>query len=330
DITGNIQIPVDRGGHNPITFQLDKLNMHREQQQYSENNSKRLNPVDIPAIEGGVSEFIFNKFELGQMSLKTKPMTNGLSIEKMTFDKPDLNITGNGQWIGTVTNDTSSFDIDLQAEDMETMLTTFDYNQTPVKKGKTNLQLKADWQGTPMDFALEKLNGTLDMQISKGQILDVNPSAGRLFGLFSLQTLARRLTLDFSDIFGKGLAFDRIEGSFNIDNGNAYTNDLYMRGPAANVAISGRTGLSEQDYDQIVTVTPQFSNNLPVAGVLLGPVGIGLGAVFYLAGQMFDSVHDSIDQLLRYQYTITGSWYQPVIEKIKNKQNDEQLSEAAG
>ena len=99
---------------------------------------------------------------------------------------------------------------------------------------------------------------------------------------------------------------------------------------SANITISGRTGLSEQDYDQVVTVTPQFSDNLPVAGVLLGPVGIGLGAVFYLAGQMFDSVHDSIDSLLSFQYTITGSWNQPIIEKIKERKTDQQLSEAAG
>ena len=68
---------------------------------------------------------------------------------------------------------------------------------------------------------------------------------------------------------------------------------------------------------------------IAVAGVLLGPVGIGLGAVFYLAGKMFDSVHDSFDKLLQFQYTITGSWEQPVIEKIKKAKNEQQLSEAS-
>ncbi len=267
---------------------------------------------------------------MGAVDLQTLPTENGLSVEKIIFTKPGLLISGKGNWSNESNVEKSTFDIDLQADEMEIMLDTFDYKQTPVKKGETTLALQVSWPGSPMDYALEKLSGTLDMQISKGQLLDVNPSAGRLFGLFSLQTLSRRLTLDFSDIFGKGLAFDAIEGSFDIDNGNAYTNDLTMRGPSANVAISGRTGLSEQDYDQVVTVTPQFSDNLPVAGVLLGPVGIGLGAVFYLAGQMFDSVHDSIDKLLQFQYTITGSWHQPVIEKIKAQKNDQQLSEAAG
>jgi uncharacterized protein (TIGR02099 family) len=330
DIRGAIQIPLDRKDNNIISFQLDKLALRQDQQKTGTNSENRLHPQDIPAIQGRVDEFMYNEMALGEMYLQTSPVSNGLSIEQLSFDKPALNISGSGDWISISSNDSSSLNIELHADDMETMLTTFGYEQTPVKKGETELQLKAEWQGSPMDFSLEHMNGTLGMQISKGQMLDINPSAGRLFGLFSLQTLSRRLSLDFSDIFGKGLAFDRIEGSFDIDNGNAYTNDLFMRGPSADVAISGRTGLLEQDYDQIVTVTPQFSDNIPVAGVLLGPVGIGLGAVFYLAGQMFDSVHDSIDKLLRYQYTITGSWDQPVVEKIKKQGKNKQAIEPTG
>ncbi len=329
DINGEIQIPADRKYDNLISFQMDRLVLNRDQQQSGRTNEDQLHPRNIAAIQGGVNEFIYNDINLGEMHLQISPVTDGLLIEQLSFEKPSLSISGSGEWTSTVAGDTSSFDLQLHADDMESMLTTFGYDESPVKKGETELQLKAVWQGSPMDFALEKVNGTLDMQVSKGQLLDINPSVGRLFGLFSLQTLSRRLTLDFSDIFGKGLAFDRIEGSFDIDGGNAYTNDLFMRGPSANIAVSGRTGLSDQDYDQIVTVTPQFSDNLPVAGALLGPVGIGLGAIYYLAGQLFNSVHDSVDKLLRYQYTITGSWHEPVIEKIK-KHKTRNRAEASG
>lgn len=321
DISGLVQIPGNRSVTNQISFQLDKLALRQDENSAYKSQAEKIQPDVIPSISGTVTDFSFNQFNLGEMNLQTKPVNNGLSVESITFSKDKLDISGVGEWITNASSDQSNFAIELHADEMETMLTTFNYEQTPVKKGETELTLNANWKGSPMDFSLEKMDGTLNMQISKGQMLDVNPSAGRLFGLFSLQTLSRRLTLDFSDIFGKGLAFDRIEGNFEIEGGNAYTNDLYMKGPSANVSISGRTGLAEQDYDQVVTVTPQLSDNLPVAGVLLGPVGIGLGAVFYLAGQMFDSVHDSIDKLLRYQYTITGSWNQPVIEKIKDKEN---------
>jgi uncharacterized protein YhdP len=196
------------------------------------------------------------------------------------------------------------------------MLQTFGYEGSTIRKGETDLLINADWEGTPMQFSLEKLNGTISMHIGKGQLLDVDPAAGRLFGLLSIQALPRRLTLDFRDLFGKGMAFDRMEGNFDVTNGDAYTNDLYMQGPAVEVAVSGRTGLSQKDYDQRVTVTPRVTGNLPVAGALFGPVGLGIGAIFYLAGEMFESVRSNIDNLLRYQYTITGSWNDPVVERI--------------
>lgn len=168
-----------------------------------------------------------------------------------------------------------------------------------------------------MDFSLANVNGTLNLDIKKGQMLNLKPTAGRLFGLLSLQTLPRRLSLDFRDLFSKGFSFDHIDGIFTLENGNAYTNNLSMRGPSANIIVTGRTGLRTQDYDQIVTVTPQVSNSLPVASALFGPIGVGVGAVIFLAGEMFDSIPEQIDKLLRYQYSITGSWDDPVVEKIK-------------
>ena len=159
------------------------------------------------------------------------------------------------------------------------------------------------------------------MDIEKGRFTDIDPSAGRLFGLLSLQTLPRRLSLDFSDLFGKGLAFDVIAGHFDIDNGNAYTNNLTMSGPSVNIDVSGRTGLVDKDYDQIATITPKVSNSLPVASALFGPVGVGVGAVIYLASEIFQSLPEKIDTILRKQYTITGAWNNPQVTKI-NQQED--------
>ena len=57
-----------------------------------------------------------------------------------------------------------------------------------------------------------------------------------------------------------------------------------------------------------------------VASTLSGPVGIGVGAVLYLAGNMFESINSNINKMLihQYTYTIKGNWYNPKIEKIKD------------
>ena len=259
------------------------------------------------------------------MQLTASPIANGLSFEEIEFAKPELTITGTGVWEKPFNLNRSNFTINLKADKFHKMLDTFGYDATAIKAGKTNISIDAGWEGSPDEFSLDKLSGTFDIRVKKGRLLEVSPAAGRLFGLLSIQTLPRRLTLDFTDLFGKGLAFDKITGSFNITNGNAYTNDLHLTGPSADVLISGRTGLSDQDYDQLVTVTPQFADNLPIASALLGPVGIGVGAVLYLAGNMFESINDNIDKMLRYQYTITGNWYNPKIEKLKDPPDDKQV-----
>ena len=46
------------------------------------------------------------------------------------------------------------------------------------------------------------------------QLEEVDPGAGRVFGLMSIVALPRRLSLDFRDVFNKGFGFDQIAGSF--------------------------------------------------------------------------------------------------------------------
>jgi uncharacterized protein YhdP len=315
ELTGEMILPVSEDRTVPVRLNLEHIHLRRSE----EDDADAPRPVDpgtLPALDIRARSFEYGDIELGSLTMAAAPVADGISIDHFEVMKPDLEISGSGRWTRRDDHDQSQFRIALRANQIDSMLQTFGYNVTSIRKGETTLDIDAAWTGAPSEFALAKLNGSLDMRVSKGQLLDVNPKAGRLFGLLSIQALPRRLMLDFSDLFGKGMAFDAIAGTFQIEDGNAYTNDLYMEGPSASVTITGRTGLAEQDYDQVVTVMPRVAGTLPLAGALFGPVGIGVGAVLYLAGRMFDNVHDGYDALIRYQYTVTGSWDEPVIEKI--------------
>lgn len=315
ELTGEMILPTGTDRTVPVRLNLEHIHLRRAD---GETDAPR--PVDpgiLPALDIHARNFEYGEMDLGALSMTASPVEDGISIDHFEISKPDLSIKGDGKWTRRDDEDQSRFRIALRAGQIDSMLQTFGYNVTSIRKGETTLDIDAAWTGAPSEFALAKLNGSLDMRVSKGQLLDVNPKAGRLFGLLSIQALPRRLMLDFSDLFGKGMAFDAIEGTFQIEDGNAYTNDLYMEGPSANVTVTGRTGLADQDYDQVVTVMPRVSGTLPVAGALFGPVGVGVGAVLYLAGRMFDSIHDGFDSLIRYQYTVTGSWDDPVVEKFE-------------
>src|SRR5699024_8678898 len=160
-----------------------------------------------------------------------------------------------------------------------------------------------------------RLSGSVQLTVGKGRLLNVEPGAGRLFGLLSVLALPRRLALDFSDIFGEGFAFDHIKGIFSIRQGNAYSNELVMEGPTARVRASGRIGLATQDYDQIIAVTPHVFSSLPLAGAVAGgPVGLGVGTALMLADKILGS---QVGQLLTYYYQVSGPWTNLVATRVK-------------
>jgi uncharacterized protein (TIGR02099 family) len=320
DISGDIRI--ESLGHNtPVDVNLQKLNLVKNEST-DNNKNNEITPDVIPPLNLVISDLHYDNIDLGEMSLSTSKIDNGLSVDNINFNKSDMTINGAGLWETINNKQHSKFNFTLNAASMKTMLETFNYDVATIEKGKINLTLDAEWQGAPVEFSLSNITGNLHMNIEKGRFTDIDPSAGRLFGLLSLQTLPRRLSLDFSDLFGKGLVFDLIAGHFDIDNGNAYTNNLAMRGPSVSIDVSGRTGLVDQDYDQIATITPKISDSLPVASALFGPIGVGVGAVIYVAGEIFHSLPSKIDTILRKQYTITGAWDDPQVTKIKRQKED--------
>jgi len=312
------QTIVSTLNNNRLQANFEKLSL-RKTENVNENKDDQLDIKKIPELEVNVDEFIYNDNNLGKLNLVTNNIDNGININNLSIIKPGFSITANGDWLRIDDVDRSDFHATLEAESIETMLSTFNFESANIKDGKTRIEMNAYWVDTPMNFALDKIDGVLDMKIENGQFLDIEPAAGRLFGLLSLQMLPRRLTLDFTDLFEEGFAFDSIEGNFNLEQGHAYTNNLEMTGPSADIIVSGRTGLSTEDYDQVATVTPKISSGLPVASALFGPVGVGVGAVIYVASELFEAIPDKIDQILKAQYTITGSWDNPNIEKIKNE-----------
>ncbi len=303
---------------NPVNINLKKLILAKNETVDTGKEKKyKIIPSTIPPLNVEISELIYNNMELGQLKLITSKSNNGLSVDNINFNKAGMVINGSGVWNMINNEHYSKFNLSLNAKSMKTMLETFNYNITAIEKGKTNLSLDTKWQGTPVDFSLDNLNGTLNMKIKDGQFTDLDPSVGRLFGLLSLQALPKRLSLDFADLFKKGFAFDDIAGDFDLENGNAYTGNLSMTGSSANIDISGRIGLAHQDYDQIATVTPKITDSLPAASALFGPVGIGIGTAIFMISEMFNSLPDKIDTLLHKQYSITGAWDDPQIIEIK-------------
>ncbi|MBD8873132.1 YhdP family protein [Rhodanobacter sp. DHB23] len=275
-----------------------------------------INPAALPPFHLWVGELSFGDARLGEARLETWPTAQGMHIDQLRALSPSVQITGSGDWNGTPTNSHTRMRIGFAADDLGKMLAAFGYTGL-VNGGKTEDQLDASWPGPPSAFSLANATGTLAVDVSDGRIPELAPGVGRLFGLVSLAELPRRLTLDFGDVFGKGLGFDSIKGDFQLADGNATTANLAIKGPAVQISISGRTGLRAKDYDQYVQVVPHIGNSLPVIGaVVAGPVGAAAGlAVQGLLGHGLNKLASA-----RYRYHVTGSWDKPVMTLVEKNE----------
>jgi uncharacterized protein YhdP len=184
-----------------------------------------------------------------------------------------------------------------------------------VRGAKATLKGHLSWNGPPHAVDYPSLAGTVSLHAEKGQFLKVDPGAGRLLGVLSLQSLPRRITLDFRDVFSEGFGFDAIDASGAIDRGILTTQDFRMTGPAAAVSLTGTLDLDRETQNLRVRIVPSVGDNVAVATglALLNPI-VGLGTL--VAGRLFK---DPLGKLFAYEYDVTGSWSDPKVTKAGEK-----------
>jgi uncharacterized protein YhdP len=271
-----------------------------------------INPAALPPFHLWVGDLRLGDARLGEARLETWPTARGMHIEQLRALSKQVQVTASGDWNGTPTDSHTHMRIDFAADDLGRMLGAFGFDGL-VNGGKTSDRLDASWPGSPSALSLANMDGTLNIKVTDGRIPEAtSPGAGRFLGLVSLAELPRRLTLDFGDVFGKGLAFDSITGDFRLAKGNATTDNLHIDGSSANITITGRAGLRAKDFDQQVKVVPHVGNSLPIVGaVVAGPIGAAAGfAVQGLLGK-------GLNQVMTARYRITGSWDKPVMTLIE-------------
>jgi uncharacterized protein (TIGR02099 family) len=303
EIAGEVRIPED---DTPI-----KAEMRHAYLEVPEFGGGEADPRRFPNLAINVQDLRFGDRRFGRLKMVTSRTVEGMRLEQLVLKPKATDITAQGSWYMVDDEPRSQIQLQLKTKDAGKTLKSIGYVGT-ISGGKGTANLSLRWPGSFADMETEEAEGEFSLNLADGQLLDIDPGAGgRIFGMLSIQTLPRRLFLDFSDVFKKGFGFDVIKGDFEIDAGDAYTNNLMMDGPAARIDIAGRTGLVQQDYDQLVTVTPHLAESLPVLGALAATPQIGAAILF-----MQKLFQPGIQDATRNQYTITGRWQDPEIRKL--------------
>jgi uncharacterized protein (TIGR02099 family) len=312
--SGDVRLSTGRAGLDEVAMNLDQLVL-RSAEQPPSGAASTATPADFPDLEVMVKKLVFNKARLGRLEMHARKQPgNQYLVEKITLSSKLLDMQMSGSWRLDAGRQLSAVELKVNKGKMDRLMTLFGY-QKSIQDGELSGTLRAGWPGALWDFSPPVVEGTLSISIVDGQLLDVEPgAAGRVLGLTSLSKLPRRLLLDFSDLYEEGFSFDKIKGSFTLDSGNAYTNDLYVDGPAAKIEIAGRIGLADQDYDELVTVTPYMKTGLSLAGALAA--GPAVGAAVIVAETLLEGKLGPFSKIGQKQYSITGPWTDPVIKKL--------------
>ncbi len=265
---------------------------------------------ELPALDIVADSFSVKQKKLGKLELLAVQEDEDWRIEKLRISNPDSSLQMDGLWQGWRRRPMTNANLHLETQDVGKLLARLGYPEA-VKRGTAKLDGQLSWAGSPQDIDFPSLAGNLKLEAKNGQFHKIEPGAGKLLGLLSLQSLPRRLTLDFRDIFSEGFAFDSISGSARINRGVARTDDFRLEGPAAKVRMQGETDLARETQNLKVRVAPQLGEGVSVAGAFLGGPVVGIAA---LVAQKL--LRDPIDQIAAYEYSITGTWDNPNVVKI--------------
>ncbi|MGD9388780.1 MAG: YhdP family protein, partial [Gammaproteobacteria bacterium] len=311
---GGIRVPFVMYGEQPVEVRLERLWIVAPAEEDAEadagpaETAGRIPPDKVPPLDLEVDDLRYHNIRLGSISALTLNEGDGFELVGLEGVGDGFMLQANGRSRLSDTVDASRLDLSLRSDNVGQGLEFMGFRRS-AEAARGTFEASVEWQGGLRRDWLAAIVGEASLAIEDGTLVGVEPGAGRVFGLLSIQELPRRLALDFEDVFGEGTAFDRISGDFRISGGNAYTQNLVMRGPAAEMGVVGRAGFVARDYDQTAVISADLGRTLPVAGTVVG--GPVVGAALFILSEMLQQPFET-----QLTYRITGPWDEPVIERL--------------
>ncbi|TVQ85244.1 MAG: TIGR02099 family protein [Chromatiaceae bacterium] len=313
ETTGRIDAPAT-GSDQPLRIRLARLDLApllatgraRQDGDADGGDPHRLGRLDLQ-----IEALALGERTLGRLQILTRPRADGVEFADLALTSPPLSVRGDGRWTTDASGFTST-NIVLQAtsSDLGGWLQAQGLYRN-LSGAPTEATLTLNWPGGPDDLDATRARGQLDLDLGAGRLLQVETGVGRLLGVLNLDSLQRRLTLDFSDLFGEGFGFDRIEGRLAIGTGIARIEQIQVAASAADLRLTGNLNLAREQIDATLQVTPRLGTGVALAGAVAG--GPLVGAAMLLTDRITGG---AIDRIGRRDYRISGPWRDPEVRPL--------------
>ncbi|HEX7890369.1 MAG TPA: YhdP family protein [Ramlibacter sp.] len=293
-------------------------------------------PVNIPALDIVVDEFELKGRKLGRLEIDavnrgaaTVAREGGIRewrLNKLALISPDATFTASGNWAaigaqpalpGAPRQDArpgerrrTSMKFRLDIADAGQTLARFGMKDV-VRRGRGSMEGTVSWLGSPLALDHPSMTGGFHVDVESGQFLKADPGLAKLLSVLSLQSLPRRLVLDFRDVFSDGFAFDFVRGDIAIEQGIASTNNLQMKGVNAAVLMEGKADIARETQDLKVVVVPEINaGTASLVATVINPA-IGLGT--FLA-QIF--LREPLIRAATQEFHVDGTWADPRVTRV--------------
>ena len=310
---GSVRLPDSSSAPIVVTMQTIRLPAPDPKAVTDENAPDPLASVDprkIPALDIIIRQLYQGPDLLGAWSLNIRPTSRGIKLNSLNLGLKGLLLDGSGGWEGVAGASNSWYQGRLGGRNLADVLKNWGFAPS-VTSENFHVDVDGRWPGSPAWIGLKRFSGTLDASLNKGQFVEVDGSAQvlRIFGLLNFNAIGRRLRLDFSDLFGKGLSYDRVKGVLNAANGVYSTSKpILMTGPSTNLELNGTLNMVTDQVNAKLLVTLPVTNNLPLAALLVG--GPAAGGAMFLLNKL---IGDQVSRFASVQYSIQGPWTDPKI-----------------
>jgi len=265
---------------------------------------------DLPALDIMAERFEFRGRWLGRLELLAKPDGADWRIDRLDIANKHAHFSSRGVSRRTATGPLTQLDLKLETTNLHSLLDQFGYGDF-VSRGEAKLEGQLVWPGFAYEFTPGALSGRFSLQASKGQFAKMDPGAGKLLGLISLQSIPRRVTFDFRDIFSEGFAFDRISGEVKLARGVLLAQDFEVAGPSAFVNMAGEVSLPMETQNLSLKVVPEIGESVAIAATVLGTPVMGLTTLL-----LQKLLKNPLGKAVSYEYLVTGTWDNPAVTRI--------------
>lgn len=284
-------------------------------------------PASIPALDIVVDDFELRGKRLGRVEVEAlnrggeSPLREGgvreWRLNKFNLITPEARLMATGNWASTNAQSVAPgrrrtvMNFKLEIRDAGDLLTRLGMKDV-VRKGSGRMEGQVAWLGSPITLDYPSMNGAFSVNVENGQFLKADPGIAKLLGVLSLQSLPRRLTLDFRDVFAEGFAFDFLRGDVRIAQGIAITNNLQMKGVNAAVLMDGQANIARETQDLKVVVVPEI--NAGTASLIATVINPAVGLGTFLA-QLF--LRRPLIEAATQELHVDGSWSDPRVTKVE-------------